>query len=152
MTTSTTAKRKGSTSGFTEAERAAMKERAEELRSSGRGARKKSDDAQALLAKIAEMPDDERILAERVHVIITAVAPDLSPKTWYGMPAYANADGKVVVYFQAATKFESRYCTLGFNDTASLDDGTMWPTSYAITALTDADVRRIEELVARAVG
>jgi uncharacterized protein YdhG (YjbR/CyaY superfamily) len=152
VTTSTTTKRKGSASGFTEAERAAMKERAEELRSSGRGGRKKSDDAQALLSKIAEMPEEERVLAERVHLIVTAVAPDLSPKTWYGMPAYANADGKVVVYFQAATKFESRYCTLGFNDSAKLDDGTMWPTSYALTSLTDADVRRIEELVARAVG
>jgi uncharacterized protein YdhG (YjbR/CyaY superfamily) len=98
------------------------------------------------------MPEEERVLAERVHLIVTAVAPDLSPKTWYGMPAYANADGKVVVYFQAATRFESRYCTLGFNDSAKLDDGTMWPTSYALTSLTDADVRRIEELVARAVG
>ena len=140
------------TSGFTPAERAAMKERAEELRSSGRGGRKKSDDAQAALAKIAEMPDDERALAERIHVIVTTAAPGLSPKTWYGMPAYANADGKVVVYFQGASKFESRYCTLGFNDTARLDDGTVWPTSYAITALTDADVELVEQLVRRAVG
>jgi uncharacterized protein YdhG (YjbR/CyaY superfamily) len=152
VTATGTTSAKGSTAGFTPAERAAMKDRAEELRSSGRGGRKKSDDARALLDKIAEMPDDERILAERVHVIVTSVAPDLSPKTWYGMPAYANADGKVVVYFQGASKFESRYCTLGFNDAARLDDGTMWPTSYAITSLSDADVTRIEELVARAVG
>jgi uncharacterized protein YdhG (YjbR/CyaY superfamily) len=129
-----------------------MKERAEELRHSGRGGKKKSDDANALLAKIAEMPDDERALAERVHAIVASVAPHLSPKTWYGMPAYADQDGKIVVFFQGASKFEARYSTLGFNDTARLDDGTMWPTSFAITSLTDSDVRRIEELVKRAVG
>jgi uncharacterized protein YdhG (YjbR/CyaY superfamily) len=151
--TATTASRtKVSTSGFTDAERAAMKERADELRNSGRGGKKKSDDANALLAKIAEMPDDERALAERVHAIVASVAPHLSPKTWYGMPAYADQDGKIVVFFQGASKFEARYSTLGFNDTARLDDGRMWPTSFAITSLTDSDVRRIEELVKRAVG
>lgn len=148
-----TAKRNtSSSSGFTDAERAAMKDRAEELRTSGRGGKKKSDDAKALLAKIAEMPDEERILAERIHAIVASAAPNLSPKTWYGMPAYANEDGKIVVFFQGASKFDSRYSTLGFNDPARLDHGTMWPTAYAITTLTDSDVRQIEELVKRAVG
>jgi uncharacterized protein YdhG (YjbR/CyaY superfamily) len=151
-TVNTPKKGDASTSGFSDAERAAMKERAEELRSAARGGKKKSDDAKALLDKIAEMPDAERVLAERIHVIVSSVAPELSPKTWYGMPAYANEAGKVVIYFQAATKFESRYCTLGFNDAATLDDGTMWPTSYAITELTDSDVSRIEQLVRRAVS
>jgi uncharacterized protein YdhG (YjbR/CyaY superfamily) len=151
--TSRTAKSaKSSTTGFTEAERAAMKERAEELKASGRGGKKKSDDAKALLAKIAEMPDAERVLAERIHAIVASAAPDLSPKTWYGMPAYADQDGKVVLYFQGASKFESRYSTLGFNDAANLDEGTMWPTSYALTTLTDSDVARIEQLVKRAVS
>jgi uncharacterized protein YdhG (YjbR/CyaY superfamily) len=143
---------RASTSGFSKAELAAMKERAEELRTSGRGGKKKADDAQALLAKIAEMPDDERALAERLHVIVATVAPQLLPKTWYGMPAYANADGKVVLFFQNASKFESRYSTLGFNDPANLDEGTMWPTTFAVTALTEADVKRVEDLVRRAVS
>jgi uncharacterized protein YdhG (YjbR/CyaY superfamily) len=143
---------RASTSGFSKAELAAMKERAEELRTSGRGGKKKADDAQALLTKIAEMPDDERALAERLHVIVTSVAPQLLPKTWYGMPAYANADGKVVLFFQNASKFESRYSTLGFNDPANLDEGTMWPTTFAVTALTEADVKRVEDLVRRAVS
>jgi uncharacterized protein YdhG (YjbR/CyaY superfamily) len=150
-TTGTTTQSASSTAGFTAAERAAMKERAEELKA-GRGGRKRSDDAKALLAKIAELPDEERVLAERIHLIVSSVAPDLSPKTWYGMPAYADAGGKVVIFFQGASKFESRYSTLGFNDPARLDDGTMWPTSYAITSLTDADVRQVEALVRRAVG
>jgi uncharacterized protein YdhG (YjbR/CyaY superfamily) len=148
----TTRRTNGSTSGFSEAERAAMRERAEELKNSGRGGKKKSEDAKALLTKIAEMPDAERRIAERVHAIVTSVAPGLAPKTWYGMPAYADEAGKVVLYFQGATKFESRYSTLGFNDAANLDDGAMWPTSFAITSLTDSEVRQIEELVKRAVS
>ena len=139
-----------SASGFTDAERAAIKERAEETRATGRGGRKKADDAEALLAKIAEMQQPDRTLAERIHAVITSVAPELAPKTWYGMPAYAK-DGKVVCFFQPAEKFGARYATLGFNDSAKLDDGTMWPTAYAVTDLSEADVKRIEELVRRAV-
>ena len=139
-----------SASGFTDAERAAMKDRAEELKAE-RGGKKKAEEANALLAKIAEMPEPDRTLAERIHAIITAVAPELAPKTWYGMPAYAK-DGKVVCFFQAAQKFDSRYATLGFNDPANLDEGTMWPTSYAVTDLSDADVKRIKELIKRAVS
>lgn len=151
----TTVKKSGNAradAGFSDAERAAMKERAEELRSSGRGGKKKADDLQALLAKIAEMPDDERVIAERIHTIVTTAAPDLLPKTWYGMPAYANQDGKVVCFFQGASKFEARYSTFGFNDAAKLDDGTMWPTSFAVTDLTDADAKLIESLVRHAVS
>jgi uncharacterized protein YdhG (YjbR/CyaY superfamily) len=139
-----------SASGFTDAERAAMKDRAEELKAE-RGGKKKAEDANALLAKIAEMSEPDRTLAERIHAIITSVAPELAPKTWYGMPAYAK-DGKVVCFFQAAQKFDSRYATLGFNDPANLDEGTMWPTSYAVTDLSDADLKRVEELIKRAVS
>lgn len=143
--------KRSSATGFSAAERAAMKERADELKAAGRGGKKKADDANALLAKIAEMPQPDRMLAERIHAIIASTAPELLPKTWYGMPAYAK-DGKIVCFFQAAHKFESRYATLGFNDPANLDDGTMWPTAFALTGLTDADVKRIESLVARAVS
>jgi uncharacterized protein YdhG (YjbR/CyaY superfamily) len=143
-----TATRKAS--GFSAAERAAMKERVEELKAEGRGGQKKSDDVDALLAKIAEMHGPDRVLAERIHAIITSVAPELSPKTWYGMPAYAK-DGKVLCFFQPAEKFGARYATFGFNDPANLDDGTMWPTAYALTDLSDADAKRIEELIKRAV-
>jgi uncharacterized protein YdhG (YjbR/CyaY superfamily) len=147
-----TATEKGlSASGFSDAERAAMKERAEELKATGRGGKKKSEDANALLAKIAEMPQPDRTLAERIHAIITSVAPELSPKTWYGMPAYAK-DGKIVCFFQPAQKFDARYATLGFNDPANLDEGTMWPTAYAVTDLSDADVKRIKQLIKRAVS
>ncbi len=149
-TTKKTTKTKSAT-GFTDAERAAMKERAEELKLEGRGGKKKAEEAKACLAKIAEMSEPDRTLAERIHAIVATVAPELSPKTWYGMPAYAR-DGKIVVFFQPAEKFESRYATLGFNDTANLDDGTMWPTTYALTDLTDADVKRIEKLVKQAVS
>jgi uncharacterized protein YdhG (YjbR/CyaY superfamily) len=140
-----------SATGFSEAERAAMKERAEELRAEGRGGKKKADDLQSVLDKIAEMPEPDRTLAERIHAIVSTAAPELAPKTWYGMPAYAR-DGKVVCFFQAAAKFEARYATLGFNDPANLDEGTMWPTSFAITDLADADVKKIEELVRRAAS
>lgn len=128
-----------------------MKERAEELKESGRGGKKNSDDANAVLAKIAEMRQPDRTLAERIHAIITSAAPELSPKTWYGMPAYAK-DGKVVCFFQPAEKFGARYSTLGFNDPASLDDGTMWPTAYAVTDLTDTDVKKIKALIKRAMS
>jgi uncharacterized protein YdhG (YjbR/CyaY superfamily) len=131
--------------GFTAEERAAMKERAQELKAEAR----RADGEKALLAKIAEMPEPDRAMAERLHAIITASAPDLSPKTWYGMPAYANKDGKVVCYFTAASKFKERYATLGFNDTANLDEGNMWPTSFALKDLTAAEEARIEALVKR---
>jgi len=142
---------KKSTSGFSDAEKAAMKERAAETRATGKGAKRKADDLEAVLAKIAEMPQPDRGLAERIHVIVTSVAPDLDPKTWYGMPAYAR-DGKVLCFFQSAEKFEARYATFGFNDLAQLDDGTVWPTAYAVTELSDADVKKFEELVKKAVG
>src|ERR687892_2035113 len=129
---STTAINKTS-KGFTDEERAAMKERAQELKAAGRrGPRAdKVDGESAVLAKIAEMPQPDRAVAKRLHAIIKASAPALSPKTWYGMPAYANKDGKVVCYFTAASKFNSRYATFGFNDAATLDEGAMWPTSFA---------------------
>ena len=134
--------------GFTAEERAAMKERAKELKAEAQ----KADGESALLAKIAEMPGADRLLAERVHAIVTAAAPGLSPKTWYGMPAYANGDGKVVCFFQSADKFKSRYATLGFNADAKLDEGSMWATSFALTKLTAADEKRIATLVKKAVG
>jgi uncharacterized protein YdhG (YjbR/CyaY superfamily) len=134
--------------GFTAEERAAMKERAQELKAEAR----RADGEKALLAKIAEMPEPDRAMAERLHAIITASAPDLSPKTWYGMPAYANKDGKVVCYFTAASKFNSRYATFGFNDDANLDEGNMWPTSFALKDLTAAEEAKIEALVRKAVS
>jgi uncharacterized protein YdhG (YjbR/CyaY superfamily) len=137
--------------GFSDAERAAMKERAEELKSSGKGGKKKADDLEALLAKVAELPDEDRIMAERIHAIVTSVAPQLDPKTWYGMPAYAK-DGKIVVFLKPASKFDSRYATLGFEEAAQLDDGNMWVTSYALVELGDAEVRKIEALVKKAAG
>jgi uncharacterized protein YdhG (YjbR/CyaY superfamily) len=133
--------------GFTAEERAAMKERAQELKAEAR----KADGEKALLAKIAEMPDPDRVMAERLHAIVKASAPDLSPKTWYGMPAYAK-DGNVVCYFQSAHKFDSRYATFGFNDTANLDEGAMWPTSFALKRLTAADEKKIAALVRKAVS
>ena len=132
--------------GFTAEERAAMKERAQELKAEA----SKADGESALLAKIGEMKGSDRAMAKRLHAIITASAPSLVPKTWYGMPAYAK-DGKVVCFFQSAAKFTSRYATFGFNDDANLDDGTMWPTSFALTTLTAADEATIAELVERAV-
>ena len=125
-----------------------MKERARELKAEAG----KADGERAVLAKIAEMPKPDRVMAERIHAIVKASAPDLAPKTWYGMPAYANKDGKVVCYFQSAHKFKSRYATFGFNDDANLDDGAMWPTSFALTKLTAADEKKITALVTRAVS
>jgi uncharacterized protein YdhG (YjbR/CyaY superfamily) len=147
---STTATSKKS-KGFTDEERAAMKERAQELRAEARINKKRAEGEKALLEKIAEMEGADRAMAERLHAIIKASAPALSPKTWYGMPAYAK-DGKVVCFFQSAQKFNSRYATLGFNDTANLDEGAMWPTSFALKELT-ADVEaEIGALVKRAAS
>ena len=134
--------------GFTAEERAAMKERAREQKAEAQ----RADGESAVLAKIAEMPEPDRALAERLHAIIKASAPELSPKTWYGMPAYANRAGKVVCYFTPASKFKERYATLGFNAEANLDEGSMWPTSFALTELTPADEARIGALVKRAVS
>jgi len=137
--------------GFTAEERAAMKERAKELKAEARAQKDKAAGERDVLAKIGEMPEPDRALAERLHALITASAPDLSPKTWYGMPAYAK-DGTVVCYFTPAQKFNSRYATFGFTDVAHLDDGTMWPTAFALTALTAADEARIGALVKQAVS
>ena len=135
--------------GLSAAEKAAMretmKERAREARGAGR-----AEGEKALLEKIAEMPTADRVMAKRIHEIVTAAAPDLSPKTWYGMPAYAK-DGKVVCFFQSADKFDARYATLGFNDTANLDQGAMWPTSFALKELNDAVEKKIAALVKKAV-
>ena len=133
--------------GFTAEERAAMRERAQELKAEAL----KADGESALLAKVAEMPKADRVLAERIHGIVKAAAPDLTPKTWYGMPAYAR-DGKVVCFFQSADKFNSRYATFGFSDQANLDKGTMWPTSFAVKELTAADEGKIAALVKKAVS
>ena len=131
--------------GFTAAERAAMKDRIKELKAT------KADGESALLAKIAEMSEPDRSMAKRIHAIVTSSAPQLSPKTWYGMPAYAK-DDKVVCFFQSADKFKARYATFGFSDTAKLDEGALWPTSFAVKELTAAAEARISELVKRAVG
>src|SRR5262245_22858406 len=139
--------------GFTDEERAAMKERAQELKAEARrGPRANKADAERdVLAKIAEMPEPDRAMAERLHAIVKASAPALSPKTWYGMPAYAK-DGKVVCFFQSAQKFKTRYATVGFSDTANLDEGPMWPTAFALRELTAADEARIAALVKKAVS
>src|SRR2546423_6118587 len=139
--------------GFTDDERSAMKERAKELKAGARrGSRAaKADGESEVLAKIAEMPEADRVLGERLHAVITASAPDLSPRLWYGMPAYAR-DGKIVCHFQCAQKFNSRYATLGFSDQANLDEGAMWPTAFALTELTAADEARIGALVKKAVS
>ena len=143
---STATKRKSA--GFTAEERAAMKERAQELKEE----KSRAEGEKAVLAKIAEMPKPDRDMAKRLHAIVKASAPALSPKTWYGMPAYANEDGKVVCFFQSADKFKSRYATFGFNDTANLDEGAMWPTSFALKELTPADEAKIGALVEKAVS
>ncbi|MFE7743023.1 iron chaperone [Nocardia sp. NPDC057455] len=150
--TRTTTKTKASV-GFTDEERAAMKEHAQELKTAARrGSRAaKADGEQDVLAKIAGMRESDRAIAERLHAIVKTSAPELSPKLWYGMPAYAK-DGKVLCFFQSAEKFKSRYATFGFNDIAALDDGTVWPTAFALTKLTAADEARISDLVHRAVG
>lgn len=137
--------------GFTEGDRAAMRERAKELKAEARSSKDRADGERDVLAKIAEMPGSDRIMAERIHEIVKASAPELSPKTWYGMPAYAR-NGKIVCFFQAAAKFKARYATFGFDQEAHLDEGTMWPTSFALSALTADDEARIAALVKRAVS
>jgi uncharacterized protein YdhG (YjbR/CyaY superfamily) len=146
-----TKKARSESDGFSAVEREAMKQRAAELRAEGSKGAKKADALQAVLAAIAEMAPEDRVLAERVHATVTANAPQLWPKTWYGMPAYANSQGKVVVFFQAAGKFDARYATLGFQDTANLDDGDLWPTSFALVRWTADVEQRIAALVRAAV-
>ncbi|MEU5790624.1 hypothetical protein ABZ754_23220 [Micromonospora purpureochromogenes] len=138
--------------GFSPEERAAMKERAAELRAEGKKGTKKAEGLQAVLDRIAQMAPEDRALAERVHVTVTAAAPELSPKTWYGMPAYVNEDGKVVVFFQDSGKFNYRYSTLGFQDTANLDDGDLWPVAYALQQWSPAVEKKVVELVKAAVS
>ncbi len=139
---------KKTSKGFTAEEKAAMKERARELKA----ASSKEEAEREVVAKIAEMPEPDRVMAERIQAIVKDSAPELSPRTWYGMPAYANADGKVVCFFTPAAKFKERYATFGFNADAHLDEGTMWATSWALTRLTRADESRIAELVKKAVS
>ncbi len=136
--------------GFSDEERAAMKERSKEFKAEARASKDRAAGEADVLAKIAEMPEPDRIMAERIHEIVKVSAPELSPKTWYGMPAYAK-DGKIVCFFQAADKFKARYATFGFDQEAHLDEGTMWPTSYALTKLTAADEATIASLVKQAV-
>jgi uncharacterized protein YdhG (YjbR/CyaY superfamily) len=147
MTTNDRKERTMASKGFTAEERAAMKERARELKASA----SKADGERDVLTKIAEMPKTDRAMAKRLHAIVTASAPELAPKTWYGMPAYAK-DGKVVCFFKSAEKFKTRYATLGFEEAANLDEGAMWPTSFALPQLTAADERRIAALVKKAVS
>jgi len=142
----TAAKRTGSNKGFTAEERAAMKERAKELKAEAA----KADGEKALLEKVAEMKGTDRAIAKRLHAIVTAAAPALAPKTWYGMPAYAK-DGKIVCFFQSKAKFGSRYATFGFSDEANIDQGAMWPTSWALKELTAAEEKKIVSLVKKAV-
>ncbi len=138
--------------GFTAEERAAMKQRAAELRAEGKQGAKKADGLQAVLDSIEKMAPEDRALAERVHMTVTATAPELSPKTWYGMPAYANAEGKVVVFFQDSGKFKYRYSTLGFQEAANLDDGDLWPVSYALQDWTAVVEKKVAELVQAAIS
>jgi uncharacterized protein YdhG (YjbR/CyaY superfamily) len=148
----TTKNAKTQSDGFTAEERAAMKQRAAELRAEGKKGAKKADGLDAVLEAIAKMAPQDRALAERVHATVTATAPDLSPKTWYGMPAYANEDGKVVLFFQDSGKFNYRYSTLGFQDVANLDDGDMWPSSYALLSWSPEVEKRVAELVRTAIS
>jgi uncharacterized protein YdhG (YjbR/CyaY superfamily) len=143
---------KTESNGFSAEERAAMKQRAAELRAEGKNGAKKADGLQAVLDSIATMAEEDRAIAERVHVTVTANAPDLSPKTWYGMPAYANADGKVVLSFKNSGKFGQRYSSLEFQDSAHLDDGDLWPVSYALQRWTPAVEQKVAELVKSAIS
>lgn len=140
-----------SSDGFTAEEKAAMKERARELKAEERMNKDRAEGEKALLEKVAEMEGDDRVMAEKLHALVTSVAPNLMPKTWYGMPAYAK-DGQVVCFFQSAQKFNARYATLGFSDKAHLDDGAMWPTSYALKALTKTEEKKIEALLKKALS
>lgn len=143
---------KNSGKTFSDAEKAAMRERALELKAEAKAGKDKAAGEKAIQEKIAEMPKHDRDLATKIHQIVTKTAPNLMPKTWYGMPAYANKKGKVVCFFQSGAKYDARYCTLGFNDAAQLDDGTMWPTTFALKDLTKADEKKVEELVKKAVS
>lgn len=149
---STSKKATQKSAGFTAEEKAAMKERAKELKAEERAKKNRAAGESDLMEKIAEMPETERSMATRLHALIQASAPDLFPKTWYGMPAYANQDGKVICFFQAASKFNTRYATLGFQHDAKLDDGAMWPTAYALVELNAAAEAKIAALVQKAVG
>jgi uncharacterized protein YdhG (YjbR/CyaY superfamily) len=137
--------------GFSTAERAAMKERAKELKAQGRSGQKMADNEQAVLDAIAEMPVDDRAIAERIHAVVTSTAPDLLPRTWYAMPAYAKPDGKLICFFKAASKFDGRYAMLGFEDAANLDEDPMWPVVFAITEWTPAVEKKVSKLVQTAV-
>ena len=139
------------TATFTAEEKAAMRERSRELKAESRRGAERADGERDLQAKIAEMPESDRVMAGRIHAIVTASAPDLSPKTWYGMPAYAR-DGKIVCFFQPAQKFKARYSTFGFNDSATLDEGVMWPVAFALKGLTPAEEAKIAALVKKAAG
>lgn len=143
---------KSGSAGFSEAERAAMKARAQELKAQGRSGQKKADNEQAVLETIGEMPDADRAIAERIHALVTANAPELLPRTWYGMPAYAQPDGKLICFFKAASKFEGRYAMLGFEDAAALDDAPMWPVVFAIVEWTPAVEKKVVALVKTAVA
>lgn len=149
---SSTKKNTDQSNAFTDEERAAMKARAKEVKAEARANKNKAEGENAVLAAIAEMPEQDRVMAQRLHEIIKAGAPDLTPKTWYGMPAYAKDDGKVVCFFQSAHKFNTRYATLGFNDTANLDEGALWPVAFALKELTDTEETRIIALVKKAVS
>ena len=143
---------KSGSGGFSEAERAAMKARAQELKAQGRSGQKKADNEQAVIDAIGEMPDADRAIAERIHALVTANAPELLPRTWYGMPAYAQPDGKLICFFKAASKFDGRYAMLGFEDEAALDDGPMWPVVFAIVEWTPAVEKKVVALVKTAVA
>jgi uncharacterized protein YdhG (YjbR/CyaY superfamily) len=151
-TTKGTATRKTPATGWTDEEREAMKEHARELKAAKRRDATKADGEADVLAKFSEMTDSDRDMAERIHAVVKRVAPDLMPRTWYGMPAYATPDGKVVCFFTPAAKFKERYASFGFNSAANLDEGTMWATSWALTRMTDADEAKIAELVKKAAS
>ena len=152
MSTATNKQTNKQSDGFTAAEKAAMKERAKELKAEARAKEDRAAGEADLLAKIAEMPEHDRAMAERIHAIVKASAPALLPKTWYGMPAYANKEGKVVCFFQSAAKFDARYATFGFNDVANLDAGALWPVTFALKELTPAGEEKIAALVKQAVS
>jgi uncharacterized protein YdhG (YjbR/CyaY superfamily) len=143
---------KSKTDGFSEAERAAMRERSKELKAQGRSGQKQADNEQAVLDAIAEMPDDDRNIAERIHALVASNAPDLQSRTWYGMPAYTRPDGKLICFFKAAAKFDGRYAMLGFEDSSQLDDGPMWPVVFAIVEWNPAVEKKVVALVRSAVG
>jgi uncharacterized protein YdhG (YjbR/CyaY superfamily) len=147
-----TTTKKSRSDGFSEAERSAMKARAQELKAQGRSGQKKADNERAVLDAIAEMPEDDRAIAERIHTIVTSNAPDILPRTWYGMPAYAGTDGKLICFFKAASKFDGRYAMLGFEDAAKLDKGPMWPVVFAIVEWNAAVEKKVVALVRAAVA